>query len=666
MDMNPTSPDSGIDLSEKANCMRDRLARLERRNRRMGLMLEVLTFLQSADDLETTLRIVLNCVTSGYAIGFNRAFLFLLDEKGKHLKGTLAVGPRSVEEAHEIWKEIEEKTQSLEDIVAVSRMEGREGDRELTRLVTQIEIDVSSGESFLDRCLSEGETVVVGDRDVAVQSDIFRKLGATSFVCAPISSLGRPIGLVIADNLITGDLPTDEQVGLLKALTHQVGQAVATARHHEDVERRYQELSTLNEVGKGILSTTDLETDLSLIARISAQVLNARGGVLRLLDDDTGALSIKAMYGVSIGEVEAASRAGAQDIAEAVAVRGEPILVNDPELYAGGQGSLGDRKNLVCVPLAKGEKVVGTLTVFDRISAESLGSEGFGSDDVRFLTVLGGQAAIAIENAKLFDYLRNSQDRIRELHKLLLRSERLAALGELSSQVAHEIRNPLTAIGGFARSIERKMARDDPDREHVEIIIRETERLERILTEQLAFAKLSPPEFTAGDINQVIKESISLLSEKIAAKKARLEVDLQEDIKSVRMDPDKMKQVLINLIQNAADNLDEGGRLQITSNSKDRTAEVRLANDGPPIPDAMLERIFVPFATTKAGGSGLGLPIAYEIIYEHGGTIDVRSEFGSETVFLITLPLMVDGERRQGPVDRRSMMRDRRRRGRTP
>ena len=167
MDMNPTSPDSGIDLSENLNNMHERMVRLERRNRRMGLMLEVLTYIQSAGDLETTLRIVLNCVTSGYAIGFNRAFLFLLDEDGKRLKGALAVGPRNVDEAHEIWKEIEEKTQSLEDIVAVSRMEGREGDRELTKLVTEIEMDVGGAESFLDRCLSKGDTVVVGEKDEA-------------------------------------------------------------------------------------------------------------------------------------------------------------------------------------------------------------------------------------------------------------------------------------------------------------------------------------------------------------------------------------------------------------------------------------------------------------------------------------------------------------------
>lgn len=666
MDMNPTSPDPGTGLSESLDDLRDRIARLERRNRRMGLMLEVLAFIQSAGDLETTLRIVLNCVTSGYAIGFNRAFLFLLDEDGKRLRGTLAVGPRSVEEAHEIWREIEEKTQSLEDIVALSRMEGREGDRELTKLVRGIEVEIGGEESFLERCLTDVQKVVVADSEDVDQCDVFRRLSAKALVCAPIASSGKPIGVIIADNLITGDLPTDEQVGLLKALANQVGQAIASARHLEDVERRYQELSTLNEVGKGILSTTDLETDLSLIARISAQVLNARGGVLRLLDEDTCALSIKAMYGVTIGEVDADSRSGTQEIAEAAASRGEPILVNDAAAYGGHEGALGGRKNLVCVPLTKGDKVVGTLTVFDRIPADPLGSEGFGNDDVRFLTVLASQAAVAIENAKLFDHLISSQDRIRELHKHLLRSERLAALGELSSQVAHEIRNPLTAIGGFARSIERKMAEDDPDREHVEIIIQETDRLERILTEQLAFAKLSPPEFTAGDINQVIRESINLMSERIAAKEARLEVDLQSDIQKVRMDPDKMKQVLLNLIQNAADNMSQGGRLTVTSRSKGRTAEVRVANDGPPIPVSMLERIFVPFATTKSGGSGLGLPIAYEIIYEHGGTIDVKSEFGSDTVFLITIPIIVEGERRRGPVDRRSMMRDRRKRGRLP
>jgi signal transduction histidine kinase len=310
--------------------------------------------------------------------------------------------------------------------------------------------------------------------------------------------------------------------------------------------------------------------------------------------------------------------------------------------------------------------VIGTLTVFDKVQTEALGDDGFTDDDLRFLTVLAGQAAIAIENAKLFDGLKQQQQRNRELHTHLLRSERLAALGELSSQVAHEIRNPLTAIGGFARSIERNMSSEDADRGSIEVIIRETERLERILTEQLTFAKLSPPEFEPGDINKIVTETVDLFGEKSEAKSARLVTDLADDIPAVNVDADKMKQVFINLLQNAIDTIVEGGTISIRTNRLDRTVEIRFANDGPPITDEMLDRLFVPFATTKSGGSGLGLPIAYEIVYEHGGTIDVTSEEGQGTVFLITLPLALEGERRQGPIDRRSAMRDRRRFGRVP
>ena len=124
--------------------------------------------------------------------------------------------------------------------------------------------------------------------------------------------------------------------------------------------------------------------------------------------------------------------------------------------------------------------------------------------------------------------------------------------------------------------------------------------------------------------------------------------------------------VFINLLQNGLDYVSDGGHIWVSSTRLDRTVEIRFANDGPPIPSGVLDRLFVPFATTKETGSGLGLPIAYEIVHEHGGTIDVASEEESGTVFLITLPLVVEGDRRRGPVDRRSVVSDRRRMGRVP
>jgi signal transduction histidine kinase len=654
----------GPDLFRVLKDVRLRNWQLDLSNRRMGFLLEILNLVQSAGDLETTLRTILTCVTSGYSIGFNRAFLFLLDEDRACLRGALAVGPATKEEAYEIWKNIEETAHSLGDIVSASRAGGRLGDVELTRLVKGIKIDIG-GSSLLEQCLLRGETVVHDPAELP-HLDALSILNLHAFVSTPIVTGGKPIGLIVADNFITGELPGEEQVNLLKALAGQVGQAIANATRHEDVQRRLQELSTLTEVSKGILSTTDLETDLCLVGRISAQVLNAKGAVLRLVDDATGALSTKAIYGISIGEMGGPSEEGAQGIAESVLSSGEPVLVNDATAYAGGASGIGRRRNLICVPLTKGDRVVGTLTVFDKIHPEALADEGFGKDDVRFLTVIAGQAAIAIENAKLFDNLKRSDVRIQELHRHLLRSERLAALGELSSQVAHEIRNPLTAIGGFARAILKKMEPGAPNRDYLEIIVKETERLERILTEQLCFAKLSPPEFRIEDINKVISETVGLFAEKIAAKKADLWTDLADDLPELYVDADKMKQVFINILQNALDSIVEGGRVGVSTRKQGWMVEIRLGNNGPPIPQGMLERLFVPFATTKAGGSGLGLSIAYEIVYEHGGTIDVKSEEGSGTVFVVTLPLAVEGDRRMGPIDRRSAVRDRRRLGRIP
>lgn len=643
-----------------------KVKQLETTNRGMSLLLQILSFVQGADDLETTLRIILSGVTSGYSIGFNRAFVFLLDEDGRLLRGVLAVGPRDLKEAAEIWRNIEESTEGLEDVVSASRMGGVERDRELTSLVRKITIPLGEGPSLLARCISTGETIVVTDPDMLDEADVLQGLESERFVCTPIVTAGRPIGVIVADNMITGDMPSGEQVDLLKALAYQVGQVIASTTHHEDIARRLEELSTLNEVSKGILSTTDLETDLALIARISAQVLNARGAVLRLLDSENDQLVTKAMFGVTVGELGGPSEEGGQAIAEQVARQGSAKLVNDTSCYEESDPPLARRRNLICIPLARADRVIGTLTVFDKVQAESLAEEGFGKDDLRFLTVLGGQAAIAIENAKIFDNLTKSEQRIRELHRHLLRSERLAALGELSSQVAHEIRNPLTAIGGFARSMERRMGSDDPDRDYVEIIVKETERLERILTEQLTFANLSPAEFNAKDINKVIRETVGLFTEKLEAKKARLSTNLADDIPQVSIDADKMKQVFINLLQNALDSIASGGAIGVCSSMLDRTVEIRFTNDGPPIPEDILDRLFVPFMTTKSGGSGLGLPIAFEIVYEHGGTIDVSSEGDKGTIFLITLPLAVEGDRRKGPIDRRSMMRDRRTRGRNP
>ncbi|MGQ9604240.1 MAG: ATP-binding protein [bacterium] len=646
--------------SDSLKLLNDRIESLERRNRAMCLLLEMLEFLQSAPDLETMLRIVLTCVTSGYTLGFNRAYLFLMDVDGGHLKGKMAVGPTNAEEASQIWRHLAANTRSLKDQVEISRLGGRDGDRKLSDLVSGISIDVASSQSILAECIRIKDLIVVTDPSSLSPDDVVRMLEPSAFVCVPMISSGKPTGLILADNSITCSPPTDERLVLLRALAWQAGQMVERASYQDDIKRRLDELSTITEIAKLILSTTDLETELGLIARISAQALNARGAALRLLEED-GALVTKAIFCRTLGEVE--SDDGSQCVAEYVTRENRPLLLGSSDLAGYG---LVRRKNLICVPLSKGNNVIGTLTVFDKYESEILDGDGFTKDDLRFLTVLGGQAAIAIDNARLFESLKQKEEHIKELHKHLLRSERLAALGELSSQVAHEIRNPLAAIGGFARSVRRNMPDDHRDAKALDVIIAETIRLERILNEHLTFAKLSPPELRPENVNRVIEETIDLLREAILEKKANLEVNLASDLPLVNIDADKIKQVFINILQNAIDTISEGGSIRVSSNRLDRTIEVRFENDGPTIPKDILDRLFVPFVTTREGGSGLGLAIAYEIVYENGGTIDVESEEGKGTVFLVTFPLVVEGDRRKGPIDRRSIIRDRRRFGRKP
>jgi signal transduction histidine kinase len=636
---------------------------LKERNREINLLLRILNLVQGAGDLDATMRVVLACVTSGYSIGFNRAFLFLLDEDSEWLCGKLAVGPRDAQEASTIWSAIEQTAHSLEETVSALSMGGREGDEELTAVTRSLRIRVGEGASLIERCVTGGEIVVAGEGEEPGEDDVLGPLGLRAFVAAPIATGGIPLGVIVADNVITGAAPTSGQVDLLSALASQVGQAVANVSHFEDVRRRLQELSTLNEISKGILATTDLKRDLSLIARISAQVLNAGKSVLRLVPEEEGEPGEHAFYG--IGEADAL--VGLEEVLRDRVLRsGEPVLLNnvteDPDL----KDRAGDVRSVICVPLVKAGDIMGTLTVCDKTTFDTIGEAGFGKEDLRFLTVLAGQAAVAIENAKLFDSLRASRERIDELNTHLLRSERLAALGELSMQVAHEIRNPLAAIGGFARSVKKRMSGEDPDRRFVDIIVKETERLERILTEHLSFVKLSPPKFAQEDLNRILAETVGLFEEKINAAGAEVELDLAEDLPMVLIDADKMKQVFINLLQNGLDYVSEGGRIWVSSVRLDRLVEIRFANDGPPIPSEALDRLFVPFATTKDTGSGLGLPIAHEIVHEHGGTIDVGRCEETGTVFLITLPLAVEGDRRSGPVDRRSAVTDRRRIGRVP
>lgn len=232
-------------------------------------------------------------------------------------------------------------------------------------------------------------------------------------------------------------------------------------------------------------------------------------------------------------------------------------------------------------------------------------------------------------------------EEIKKIHSQLFRSEKLASLGKLAAGVAHEINNPLTGILTNSSLLLEDLAADDPRREDVEVMVKETIRCREIVKRLLDFAKQSKPLKKLTDINFLIENIILLVRNQTSFRNIRIEKDLAADIPEIQADTDQVQQVFINIILNAAEAMTKGGMLTITSRvsaSKD-FIEISFKDSGPGISETVREKIFDPFFTTKEHGTGLGLSISYGIIEQHGGTITVESTPGEGSVFTIELPI---------------------------
>ncbi|HWN81361.1 MAG TPA: GAF domain-containing protein [Candidatus Udaeobacter sp.] len=651
---------------------------LRERNREYALLFQVLGVLHSTAELEAVLRIVLTAVTAGSALGFNRALVFLVDPDGTRLRGRAGLGPATGEEAALIWGAVTAEDSFSE--LAASAARARPGSSPLDRVAREISLPLGHGDSVFADVVRSGRAMVVTDLpEGRLPAEFLAAVETKSCVVAPILARGRVLGVIYADHHFTGRPIREEEVELLTNLAGHAGLAIEKAQMTARLEQRLDERSTLHEVAKGILTTTDLATELTTIARISAQVIGAEGSVLWLLEDGWGRseaaesalagdaglasgrppeprLEVAATFGAGNRLAAQGPQAAVHAVAEQVARRNAPALL--PELGGEEAGSL------LCVPLLVRERPIGALGVFGKIPGSILESAVFALEDQEFLLVLADQAAIAIENARLFTRVRETEERLREGEAIRARIEKLAALGEMSAKVAHEIRNPLASVGGFARRLLPHFSPGTNERQAVEIIVSETARLERILSTQLEFTQLTPPRLELTDLNAVVEETLLLVLAEAQKRRVRVLKKLDPELPHLLLDADKMKQVLLNLFQNGIEALFDGGRFRVETGRLDTHVMVEVATDGDPIPGDMIERLFVPFATSKRQGSGLGLAVALKLVREHGGQIRVRSEGEWGAIFSVVLPISGNEDRRRPQGDRRHRLLDRRDPGR--
>jgi two-component system sensor histidine kinase HydH len=229
---------------------------------------------------------------------------------------------------------------------------------------------------------------------------------------------------------------------------------------------------------------------------------------------------------------------------------------------------------------------------------------------------------------------------VRRLQDEIRRTEKLAAIGGLAAGVAHEIRNPLSSIKGIASYYKDKFEDGSEDKEMAGVMIEEVDRLSRVISELLEFARPTKLNLKPSNLNELLKHSARLIEQEATAKNVQVQMDLNPDSVRADVDPDRLTQCFLNLYLNALQVMENGGQLTIRSSTRgDDSVVIDIKDNGAGISPDDLGKIFDPYYTTKPKGTGLGLPIVHKIIEAHQGQVKVRSTVGQGTVFSIILPL---------------------------
>jgi two-component system sensor histidine kinase HydH len=228
---------------------------------------------------------------------------------------------------------------------------------------------------------------------------------------------------------------------------------------------------------------------------------------------------------------------------------------------------------------------------------------------------------------------------IRRLQDEIRRKEKLAAIGGLAAGVAHEIRNPLSSIKGIATYFKNKFDESSDDEEMAGVMIEEVERLNRVISELLEFARPTELKLKTTDVNSLIEHSVRLIEKEASDKNIDIKLELYQQPLSAQIDSDRFSQCLLNLYLNALQAMEKGGQLSINDSlTHDSFIVIEIKDTGSGIKAENLNKIFDPYYTTKTKGTGLGLAIVHKIVEAHNGSIKVRSVSGKGTSFIISIP----------------------------
>ena len=317
----------------------------------------------------------------------------------------------------------------------------------------------------------------------------------------------------------------------------------------------------------------------------------------------------------------------------------KPLSLSEIREKIGESSEVALLQRLECeflIPMSLQNKVRGLLSVTRKISEAD-----FFEDDLEFLAILANQLSVAVENARLFDSEKEALEKLRHAQSQLVQAEKLAALGQLSARVAHEVNNPLGIIKNYLLMTRELGTVDESTYEYLQIVTEEVDRIANIIKQLLDLFRPRQDNFGDVDVEAVVDETLLLLSLHARQGKISIEKQFPEHIPTIFGSAEQLKQVFLNLLINSCDFMPNGGKICIESEVDDNCLLLHFTDWGPGIPTENLSKIWEPFFTTKTEGkgTGLGLSVCYGIVQAHDGEIKATNIPDAGARFTVALPL---------------------------
>lgn len=393
---------------------------------------------------------------------------------------------------------------------------------------------------------------------------------------------------------------------------------------------RMQALRPLFNVTETLFSETDRNKLLALIVNAIREHLNSSN--VAYYQVEHGNVSTVAQRG-RVLQVEGSNFAS--QLIQRVDADGSPIVIN-----ATGPGEADAQALLSTLVLGSAILIPVTRSNLHSVlfAARDASVPPFRGADLEMFFVLARQAVVAMENASLYEDLRNYVKRVEDSQQALLRVEKMAAAGRLTASIAHEVNNPLQSVQNCLHLAGHDGVSPEKRREYIELAKKELDRLMKTMQRMLDFYRPGAVRVEQVDLLELLNHVLSLTSQQLGQKNLIVKTNLSESLPMVYAVSGQIQQIFFNLILNALDAMPDGGELTISARAVENGVEMMFQDNGPGIPEDRRENIFEPFFSTKEGGTGLGLTVSYNIVTAHGGTLDLMNELGSGACFRLFLP----------------------------